>query len=88
MISAEQKIFFLKNQVVRLSGNPGDIVSVFGFDKATMSSEGLTYDVDKYSMGLAANDSSSNSLANHNGIINIIGSALLICDINIFLSTY
>ena len=60
MISTAHKSFLIKHQTIHLYGELGDIVSVSGFAKATMITEGLTYTIEKHPLSLEKKNSASN----------------------------
>lgn len=76
-------IRYIQNKKITLHGNIGDSIAIMAFTKATINSKGLKYDMQKYRLKFAYQESTSNSLASNSAIIEITGNALLIVSENI-----
>lgn len=80
LFGAHEKIFFCRNQTIQLHGQPGQRVSIFGFNKAILNSQGLKYDVTNHDLNNLQNDSISNELAQVCANLTILGDALLMIE--------
>ena len=78
LINEEQSLSFHKNEIVHVSGKRGDNCGVFGAPSATVSSEGLTYNMKKQRLLYGSSGSVSNSLSSSKASITIEGEAIVI----------
>lgn len=78
MITKLEKIFFIKDQSIQLSGAIDDAVALLSFPKAVVTSSGLTYDMNQYELKHGISESTSNSLAQQQASIRVEGEALLL----------
>jgi thiamine pyrophosphokinase len=78
IISNKEKISFVKDQEIIITGEIKDIVAILGFPECSVLSDGLEYDMNNYQLTLGGNNSICNSLNKNKAIINIKGEAIII----------
>jgi thiamine pyrophosphokinase len=83
-----ESIYYVEDQTIHLTGEMGRPVAVMGFDRACITSQGLTYDMSSISVGLPAADSVSNTLARSRAQITIEGSALIVVHFTISITVH
>jgi thiamine pyrophosphokinase len=77
-----EQIFYVQNEKVYIKGNPGDACAIMGYPIAKMTTEGLAYNGEEYTLDLGHQESISNELCEQNATILIQGEALLILSKN------
>lgn len=75
-----QRVYFFRDRTIKLNGDAGAVVSIFGFDFAEISSGGLQYDVQQYPLKSSSQDSACNALEKEQAIIDIKGEAVVMLD--------
>ncbi|MDZ5762377.1 Thiamine pyrophosphokinase [Candidatus Cyrtobacter comes] len=83
LFSKSEKVIFLRDCHIVLKGKRNDRVALLSFTHATITSNGLLYEMDGYKLEFAVNESTSNFLNNESAALSIKGDALLIVDKNI-----
>ncbi len=73
-----QKLIFLKNITFGVTGRKNNNVSLMAFNHAIVSSQGLKYDMSRYNLKLAYQESTSNSLSKGTAKISITGNCLVV----------
>ena len=77
LITPTETIRAIKNKTIKLTGRPGTGIGLTGAPKATVSSQGLTYDMQHTLLEFGHQDSTSNTLKGRHAILSINGTALL-----------
>lgn len=80
MITEHEKIIFVRDTTIRLSSSHKQIISLFGFPNAAISSTNLKYELNNLALEFAAQESISNIMLPGETTITVQGDALLIFD--------
>lgn len=78
IVTESQKIEFVRDGATEIRGNVGDYCAVMGYPEATMTTSGLKYNCQDYSLILGMQESVCNSLAEPIAKVTIQGEALVI----------
>lgn len=78
LVSGTQSVSYHKNETVPLHGKRGDNCGVFGAPKATVTSRGLKYNMNKQPLMFGTSGSVSNALASARASMDIQGEAIVI----------
>lgn len=76
-MSIHETIHYIQDQTIWVDGDIGSIVSIMGFSRAKLCSEGLAYDRQNHLLGEAGCDSVRNRLSKPRASIKISGNALV-----------
>jgi thiamine pyrophosphokinase len=83
LLTPTEKILFIRDQTVQLTGQVGDLVSVAAFNQAQVTSRGLRFDMSAHTLTLASPDSVSNCLSQRQARLEVDGSCLLMVGLNV-----
>ena len=78
LFTQNETIHYVENSLIEINGSIGDSVGVFGFPEAVISTHGLKYEVDNYSLPFELAASTSNELIQSRAIIHVQGAVLVI----------
>lgn len=78
LFTSKEIIQFVKDETVTITGKPGDYCAVMGYPEAWMTTQGLTYNGDRYPLILGVQESICNTLAAPEATIEIAGEAIVI----------
>jgi thiamine pyrophosphokinase len=73
-----EKLIYCENTALRIIGTPNSPVAILSFPSCTITSNGLTYDMQEYKLEFGQAESTCNSFKTSSAEIFITGSALLI----------
>ena len=80
LITATEKIDFVQDEHVNLTGSIGDGVAIMGFQEAEVSTVGLQYDSEQAIYDFFGVSSICNKMISAKARVTVIGEALLIVD--------
>lgn len=78
LFTATERVEFVRDSRVALTGPVGSNCAVMAFPQATITTQGLCYEVDEFSLDFANHESVCNSIRHPNGYLDVQGEALLI----------
>ena len=77
-ITEQQSVRYLKDEDYTMHGMPGDECGVVGYPHGQMTSEGLQYETNNFSLEFGYGESTCNKLRGNQATIRIKGEALIV----------
>lgn len=86
MTNQFERIHYFSNESINFAGKAGANIAIMPFSAASISSEGLQYDMNEFDIEIGQSASVSNALNKENGYIKIVGDVLITSDYSVVIS--
>lgn len=78
LLTDEQTLRFAKDETVSFAGQPQDKCGILAYPQATISTQGLLYDVENFPLTFADSESVSNIMRENQAFVKVTGEAMIV----------